>query len=242
MSFKASGLRSHQCQSLDIRCQTKGPQFDNCNNCDMSKNIDINPRNFITNAIENTTRADTMEFEVDTAGDIFGDYDDYIPGEFGMDYLDSNVSDDESKGAIDEEEFILTNDSEILEPERLPPPNSFLSPLPDDLTPDEAVLKASRLRGGAEEVLQKWPFVVKFMKGKAGAIYANQKVDGNNLNTSYKHNIANAENPYSPFSSKMEWEIACWAKMRRPSSTAFKELIAIKGVSKYYLTVAHTLS
>ena len=44
-----------------------------------------------------------MEFEVDTAGDIFGDYNDYIPGEFGMDYLDSNDSDDESEGAIDEE-------------------------------------------------------------------------------------------------------------------------------------------
>ena len=88
--------------------------------------------------------------EVDTAGNIFGDYDNYIPWEFGMDYLDSNVSDDESEGAIDEEEFILTNDSEILEPERLPPTNSFLSPLPDDLTPDEAALKASQLRGGAE--------------------------------------------------------------------------------------------
>lgn len=233
MSFKASGLRCHQRQSLDIRCRAEGIQFDDYGDCDM----DIERQSFITDIIKNTARDEYMEFEVDPTGDLFGDYQDYIPGECGIDCLDSNVSDDESEGTIDEEEFILTNDSEILEPERLPPSHTLLScPLqPDDLNADEADSRtesmASRLRGGAEEVLQKRPFVVNFTKGRAGAIYANQHVDGDNLNASYTPNVANAENPYSPFSSKLEWEIAHWAKMRGPSSTAFNELIEIEGVS-----------
>ena len=75
-----------------------------------------------------------------------------------------------------------------------------------------------RLRGGAEEVLRKQPFIVKFTKGRAGATYHddNEQVNGGNLNTSYRRNITNAaENtsPYSPFSSKLEWEITQWAKM-----------------------------
>ena len=202
--------------------------------------MDIDSQSSISDVIESMTSltaasAEYTEFEVDPAGDLFGDYEDYIPVEFGMD-LDSNVSDDESEGTIDEEEFILTNNSQILEPERLAPSTSLLScPSPDALNSDETTSttkgKASRLRGGAEEVLQKRPFVVKFTKGRAGATYTNERVDGDNLNISYARNVGNAENSYSPFSSKLEWEIAHWAKMRGPSSTAFDELIKIEGVS-----------
>lgn len=242
MSFKASGLRCHQRQSLDIRCQTKRPLFDNsesgCDNCDMRhiwENMDI---------IEDTGGAEYTELEVDPAGDLFGDYQDYILDDMGTDCLDSNVSDDESEGTIDEEEFILTDNHEMLEPERLPSSEySLSSPSPDVVNFDETDLdpakntigKASRLRGGAEEVLQKQPFVVKFTKGRAGETYSNQQADGeDNLNTSYTRKVANAENAeniYGPFSSKLEWEFAHWAKMRGPSSTAFDELMKIKGVS-----------
>ncbi|EIW81904.1 hypothetical protein CONPUDRAFT_54049, partial [Coniophora puteana RWD-64-598 SS2] len=38
-------------------------------------------------------------------------------------------------------------------------------------------------------------------------------------------------NMWAPFLSQMDWEIARWAKMRGPSSTAFSELLAIPGVS-----------
>jgi len=246
LSFKATGLRCHQRQSLDIRCQGEGPQFDDCNNsdCEMSENIEIDPQSFITDIIKNSTSssgAEYTEFEVDPAGDLFGDYQDYITEEFGMDLdCDSNVSDDESEGTIDQEKIILTNNSEMLEPERLPssaadslpsfPPNDL--PNSDEMnSTTETIRKASRLRGGAEEDLQKRPFVVKFTKGRAGEIYANQRVDENNLNASYKRKVANSENPYSPFSSKLEWEIAQWAKMRGPGSTAFNELMGIEGVS-----------
>ena len=146
------GLHSHQWQSLDIRCQN-GPQFDNCDNCDISDenmDIDSDQQSFLTDVLKNTTGVEHTEIEVDPAGDLFGDYQDYILEELGMDCLDSNVSDDESEGINDEERYILTKNSEILEPERLPPSTDSLlsSPLPDTLNPDNVDLttnsKASR--------------------------------------------------------------------------------------------------
>ncbi|KAJ4471753.1 hypothetical protein C8J55DRAFT_375236, partial [Lentinula edodes] len=39
-------------------------------------------------------------------------------------------------------------------------------------------------------------------------------------------------NPWAPFQSRIDWEVARWAKMRGPSSTAFSELLEIDGVCK----------
>ncbi|KAH8804139.1 hypothetical protein DL96DRAFT_1474768 [Flagelloscypha sp. PMI_526] len=39
-------------------------------------------------------------------------------------------------------------------------------------------------------------------------------------------------NPYSPFASRMDWEIARWGKLRGPSSTALTELLQIEGVAE----------
>ncbi|KAG0706653.1 hypothetical protein DFH29DRAFT_980304 [Suillus ampliporus] len=52
----------------------------------------------------------------------------------------------------------------------------------------------------------------------------------NNVNATY--GINDAENPYAPFSSQMDWEIAQWAKLRGLSSTAFSDLLSIDGVSE----------
>ena len=46
----------------------------------------------------------------------------------------------------------------------------------------------------------------------------------------YTQMIGDVDNPFAPFSSKMEWELARWAKLRGPSSTAFTELVKIEGV------------
>jgi hypothetical protein len=42
---------------------------------------------------------------------------------------------------------------------------------------------------------------------------------------------SSSSNIYAPFKSKMDWEIAKWAKLRGPGSTAFSDLLAINGVS-----------
>jgi hypothetical protein len=53
-----------------------------------------------------------------------------------------------------------------------------------------------------------------------------------NVNATYASSIdnLNAENPYAPFTSQMDWEVAQWAKLRGPSSTAFSDLLSIDGV------------
>ncbi|KAG2145304.1 uncharacterized protein EDB93DRAFT_1241163 [Suillus bovinus] len=52
------------------------------------------------------------------------------------------------------------------------------------------------------------------------------------VNVTYGSSISDTENPYSPFSSQMDWDIAQWAKLRGPSSTVFSDLLSIDGVSK----------
>ncbi|KAK2462211.1 hypothetical protein APHAL10511_005769 [Amanita phalloides] len=43
-------------------------------------------------------------------------------------------------------------------------------------------------------------------------------------------NTAN-HNPYAPFASKLDWELAKWAKLCGPSSSAFNELLRIEGIA-----------
>ena len=40
-----------------------------------------------------------------------------------------------------------------------------------------------------------------------------------------------SENPYSPFGSQVDWELAKWVKLCGPSATSFTELLNIGGVS-----------
>jgi hypothetical protein len=50
----------------------------------------------------------------------------------------------------------------------------------------------------------------------------------------YHHALANSNavpNVWAPFTSKIDWEIAKWAKLRGPGSTALSELLRIEGVS-----------
>ena len=53
--------------------------------------------------------------------------------------------------------------------------------------------------------------------------------------TGYHHVLGMPENDtpneWAPFSSRTEWELARWAKLRGPSSTAMSELLKIDGVS-----------
>ncbi|KIL54184.1 hypothetical protein M378DRAFT_93004 [Amanita muscaria Koide BX008] len=63
------------------------------------------------------------------------------------------------------------------------------------------------------------PYFVKKFPGSAGQPL--NFSDGN-------HGCEEAS--YAPFSSKLEWEIACWAKLRGPSESSFSEFLAIPEV------------
>ncbi|PPQ76921.1 hypothetical protein CVT26_001382 [Gymnopilus dilepis] len=46
----------------------------------------------------------------------------------------------------------------------------------------------------------------------------------------YRSHVDGDNNPYAPFQSRLDWEIAKWAKLRGPGSTAFTDLLAIEGI------------
>jgi hypothetical protein len=45
----------------------------------------------------------------------------------------------------------------------------------------------------------------------------------------------NGDSQYAPFASKMDWEIARWAKLQGPSSSAVTELLQIEGVRSWLI-------
>jgi hypothetical protein len=44
----------------------------------------------------------------------------------------------------------------------------------------------------------------------------------------------NGQNMYAPFASRLDWEVARWAKLRGAGSTAFSDLLAVEGVRRHY--------
>jgi hypothetical protein len=218
-SFLRSGIRIHQQRSSDPRCNA--PLHTPAYEPEVTADPDgeVGEESNLDAAMDNTDMMD--DFEVDPRGDFFGDYRDYSAEEFGLqpeeDEADGNNSDEEDREDVDESS---------LEPERFPP--TFSSSSDDVEASGNETQPAMRLRGGAEVKLKNKPYAVRFTKGKAGATFTNH--DYTDENTLYTSQMGNPDNPFSPFSSKLEWEIAHWAKTRGPSSTAFTELISIEGV------------
>jgi hypothetical protein len=92
----------------------------------------------------------------------------------------------------------------------------------------EEVNQARNVRWAAEEEFRKVPVVESFPSNAAGAPIAN--VQAVPKYESYQKDLKN-DNPWAPFSSRLDWEVARWAKLRGPSSTAFTEFLNIDGVS-----------
>ena len=83
-------------------------------------------------------------------------------------------------------------------------------------------------RDGAEEKLCQRPFIVQF-PGLAGTPTATTQ-SGHARYAELVNEGQESPNIYTPFSSRLEWDIVCWAKLRGPSSTSFTELVSIPGV------------
>jgi hypothetical protein len=53
----------------------------------------------------------------------------------------------------------------------------------------------------------------------------------------YDASLGGGHNPWAPFRSKKDWEIARWAKFRGVGSTAFSDILAIDGVSHGFFAI-----
>ena len=92
------------------------------------------------------------------------------------------------------------------------------------------VHEAQRARCAAEEEFRKTPIVMSFPSNAAGAPIMNA-CHAIPKYQSYQRDLTDMDNPWAPFSSQLDWEVAQWAKLRGPSATAFTELLKINGVS-----------
>lgn len=94
---------------------------------------------------------------------------------------------------------------------------------------DREVVDSGQGAGAGDDIdrLRFKPTIVQYPNGEAGrTIPAPPGTE--NLNE-------DSDNPYAPFASKLDWEVAQWAKLRGQGSMAFSDLLHIDGVSNFFL-------
>lgn len=86
-------------------------------------------------------------------------------------------------------------------------------------------------RDAAERTTRAKTFVVPFPGDKAGTPATSAETTSPTY-AQYQHdlNTVDPNNLYAPFTSKMDWEVARWAKLRGAGSTSFNDLTKIEGV------------
>ncbi|KAF7974189.1 hypothetical protein HWV62_13231 [Athelia sp. TMB] len=156
------------------------------------------------------------EYTVDSVGDFFGDYEeqDFI-------WRDGPVSDDEDdlqNGSMarqendddeEDEEDDEEDDEEILAPDEGPLPEQPESPGRASVPPRSTREHIVKFGGLAGTPLLGW--------GRGASMYRK-----------YQGKTGNA--PWGAFQSQIDWEVARWAKLRGPSSTAVSDLLNIDGL------------
>ena len=88
-------------------------------------------------------------------------------------------------------------------------------------------------RQAVEDSLRQPIFVEHFPLATAGA-----PTKGHDLPKGAGHVGVRQGNPYFPFASEMDWNVAYWSKLRGQGSTAVSDLLGLQGVS-LHITTTH---
>ncbi|KAG2110326.1 uncharacterized protein F5147DRAFT_752967 [Suillus discolor] len=122
-----------------------------------------------------------------------------------------------------------TNNHDEWEPPVVPAPahNDALHPPTADQGQDAFHMAQRRLLEH-EQV----PIVVHYPDQRAGQPIDSAIKQPSNITYHAQLNGSSADNIYAPFASKLDWEMARWAKLQGSSSTAFSELVSIEGLSE----------
>ena len=156
--------------------------------------------------------------------------DNYIYDDFGQ-LQDEDDNYDQLQDEDEQHEEDLANLENGWEPER---PGALAASYEDPPSQevddhDDPIMNTSRSQ--AENFIMDTRTVVQYSKKypdqRAGAPIKKTQLGDDN----YRAALDNSSNPWAPFSSHMDWEIAKWAKLRGAGSTAFSDLLAIEGVS-----------
>ncbi|KAH9854635.1 hypothetical protein C2E23DRAFT_883732 [Lenzites betulinus] len=185
---------------------------------------------------------DTNDSPVPFEGDYFGRYsplefDDYNEysgnnseginadvGHSGDDDGDDDETDNEDANNLEAE---ASWEPAPASPSRSPEPEGGLDE-PMDLD-GEPGLPDGATKSRVHKHLSTATFVVPFPSKRAGTPISRRQE-----RTAYKSFQAHIDsanvNPFAPFTSRLDWEVAKWAKMRGPGSTAVSELLAIENL------------
>ncbi|KAI9451165.1 hypothetical protein BJY52DRAFT_1206005 [Lactarius psammicola] len=159
----------------------------------------------------------------------------------GLEDEDNVAGSDDKDESDDEDEDSTGSNSDIapitqhdigLEPRRhtLPPSPEVEpatgSPSENEQPQDDDILQK---RGEVGPVLKRCPKITRYLGGNAGVVHSKTNTT-ENQNYEAKVGETSQANAYAPFASCLEWEIAKWAKLRGPSSTAFTEMMVIDGI------------
>ncbi|KAJ7588269.1 hypothetical protein C8J56DRAFT_1004496 [Mycena floridula] len=162
---------------------------------------------------------------VDSEGDLFGNYD-------ANSEMEVNSDEGEGEGLDDME----MTEEDVIWLEGDPDEEQVIADVPDEVQDIKDLVQA-QLEQGIEPQRDKAarreapeddtvadtdPQAREHVEDKLGS-----------ANQGYAQSLgalSDKENIYAPFSSQMDWEIARWAKLRGPSSTAFTELMSIPGI------------
>ncbi|KAI0684824.1 hypothetical protein BC835DRAFT_1461247 [Cytidiella melzeri] len=178
------------------------------------------PQVIIGPAVEELDETGQFHLGIDPSGDALGDY-------ANLDQ-DGNVemesSEDEGGlGDLEESDWETETEEDVVTMEPLRAIRTAGAVTDRDPAPN---LQRHRLqRDEAERQLLHTPHVVQY-PGGAGKPIGTSKT----CNDVYATQVPTTQNIYAPFSSRIDWEIACWAKLRGPGSTALTELLRIPEV------------
>jgi len=102
----------------------------------------------------------------------------------------------------------------------------------EDNRPNDCSLAPGGVSIEGHNHLKKAPVYVSEFGGQAGKPLTAPFIHGVAGYSGYAEQTGGHKNIWAPFKSKLEWEIAQWAKLRGPGATAFTELLEIEGVSQ----------
>jgi len=141
---------------------------------------------------------------------------------------------------LDEAAASITEDEHCLEPICQPAhsegnPDNDPAPLDVDQAESEPeISEAQTLRREAEHSLENHhPYITKYPGNTAGTVHASSSLIENQKYVNQVGDTSQA-NPFTPFASKLEWDISKWANLWRASLTAFTELMVIAEVCLSY--------
>lgn len=202
-SFNRSGFAHHIAQSTNPACSV------------FAQISDLAPE-MVQDEDEMLVDDDELQDDVGIRpfeGDFFGESHEYAEEDFGWPGSDNEESDaEEDLAQEDAQAGVGEGQGDSIESQRVPEIERPSLPQP---APTNVYIER---------------FADKFPGTKAGTLLPSN-LDASSSFDHYNRHLGHEDNIYHPFKSRLDWQVARWAKMRGLGSNAVSELLKIENVS-----------